>query len=187
MKGSILKDIKKGTQFDYLTVIEEVFDTNNILCRCVCGKKVYVSIEYLKNKQIKKNCGCGVTKYSLPNLYNLWKAMDKKEKLDWKNWKDFVIWSKKLGYAEIYSYKKINKKLPYNKDNIEFGLYINKEFFNIQRLKDNRIVFDQEYYEFVTSVRIKDLIINDTKITKSLTRQSSKHKKLPNNLFKYLK
>ena len=187
MRDLKLNDIKIGMKFDFLTVIEKPKDIDNIMCQCVCGRKLYISLAYLRNEQSKKSCGCGISKYDLPNLYRLWKDMNNDEKSNWEDWIDFVLWSKKLGYIEVYSYKKINKKLPYNKDNIEFGLYINKEFFSVQRLKENRIVFDLEYYEFVTSVRIKDLIVNDTKITRSLTRQSSKHKKLPDNLFKYLK
>lgn len=181
-----MKDKLIGKTIDYLTILEK-YSNNQVICQCICGKKIIKDISYFKNKQIIKSCGCGVSKQSLPSLYQLWKKMNKEEKSNWGDWQDFVKWAKLNKYSEMYSYHKINRKLPYNKDNLEFGIFINKEFFSIQRLRKNRIVIDEELWQFVISQRIKDLIVSDTEITRRLTYQTKKHKTLPIDLFKLLK
>lgn len=174
-----------GQQIDYLKIIKQ-HSNNEVECKCVCGKKIIKDISYFKNKQIIKSCGCEVSRHSLQNLHSLWTKLSKEEKENWGEWKDFVFWAKRQKYNEVFSYHKKNRKLPYNKENLEFGIFINKEFFNIQRLKQNRIEFDEDFLQFVTSKRVKALIVSDTQITKLLTRQSSKHKQLPDNLFRKL-
>ena len=49
---------------------------------------------------------------------------------------------KKLGYCNVFSIHKPNRKLPYNKDNLEFGLFINKIFFTIQELKQLKYIYN---------------------------------------------
>lgn len=179
-------DYLKNQAIDYLTIIN--IEKDLVLCQCRCGNKKYVSIKYLLDKRIFHSCGCIESTKQCPSLYSLWKTFTQEEKSNWGTWNDFIMWSKQQGYIdEVYSNKKIKRKLPYSQDNLEFGIYINKEFFSIQRLKDNRIVCDKELLQFVTSQRIKNLIVSDNKICRYLTKQSSRHKILPDNLFKLLK
>jgi hypothetical protein len=176
-----------GKTFGNLTILS--IDKEDFLqYKCSCGQRGVIHISQLDKR---RNLSCGkhnVTERKLTALNRLWNNFTIEEKSNWGTWQDFVLWSEKeKGYCNIYSSRKLNRKLPYNKDNLEYGLFINKEFFSIKRLKDNRIVYDEEDCQFVTSKRIKNLIINDTRITRSLTRQSSKHKMLPIELFKLLK
>lgn len=181
------EDTMIGKQYGYLTIIKRI-SQNRVSCQCECGKKIIISIEDLKeDKRYKISCGCKVTKQTHITLYRLWNEMSEDEKKEWGTWEDFSTWAINLGYYSIYSSHKINRKLPYNKKNLEFGLYINGKFFSIERLKDNRIVYNDEVMQFVTSQRIKSLIVNDTNITRLLTIQSKRHKTLPDKLFKLLK
>ena len=175
-----------GKTFDYLKVVKQ-YDKTHFICQCQCGNEIIVDLDTLLNKKNKKSCGCQVTKQQLPTLYILWIKMSNEEKSNWGKWKDFVSWSKQQGYCEVYSCHKINRKLPYNKDNLEFGLFINKEFFTIQTLKNNNYYYIEKKQKFVTSKRIKNLIIDKDEITNALNRQKDKHKTFSKRLFKKFK
>ena len=175
-----------GKSFDYLKVVKQ-YDKTHFICQCQCGNEIIVDLDTLLNKKNKKSCGCQVTKQQLPTLYILWIKMSNEEKSNWGKWEDFVSWSKQQGYCEVYSCHKINRKLPYNKDNLEFGLFINKEFFTIQTLKNNNYYYIEKKQKFVTSKRIKNLIIDKDEITNALNRQKDKHKTFSKRLFKKFK
>lgn len=182
------KDNLIGKKISFLQILEK-YSSTKYVCRCtLCGKKIVKDISSFKDNRKNKSCGCRSTKRDLPSLHNLWKNFNDEEKLNWNNnWESFVLWARKNKYSEILSYHKKNRKFLYNKDNLEFGIFINKEFFSVERLKKNRIEIDDELLQFVVSKRIKDLIVSDTEITRRLTRQINKHKVLPDELFRLLK
>lgn len=174
-------------RYGYLKIIK-ILSQDEVICRCDCGKRILIEIKNLKTDgRYKISCGCKVTKKSCPALYKVWNKMTNEEQSEWGKWEDFSTWAIGLGYCSVYSSHKKSRKLPYNKENLEFGLYINSEFFSIERLKENRIVYNEEVMQFVTSQRIKNLIVDDTNITRLLTIQSVRHKTLPDKLFKLLK
>ena len=175
-----------GQNFDYLKVIEQ-YNKNQYICQCICGNKIIINKEDLLNKKNKKSCGCQVTKKELPTLYILWKRFSQEEKANWGTWENFVSWSKQKGFCEAFSYKKINRKLPYNKENLEFGLFINKELISIELLKKVKYTYSEREKKFVTSKRIKNLTISEDEITKSFNKQKEKHKILSKKLFTKLK
>ena len=169
-------------------VVKDYYNQSQVICQCICGSKVILDInELYKDRRKTLSCGCAITKRDLPNLYKLYSRMSEKEKLNWGTWNDFIKWSKSLGYCEIFSYIKINKRKPYSKDNLLFGLYINKEFFSIQCLQNKKYFYDESLKKFVTNKKIKNLNVTNDEITRALNKQKSKHKTLPDNLFKKLK
>lgn len=175
-----------GQNFGYVRVIEKYSDEEYI-CKCICGKRVIFNITELYNKKNKLSCGCNVTSRELPTLYKLWQRFSDEEKDVWKTWEDFLIWSKQNNYEEVYSYYKPVRSLPYNKSNLQFGLFVNKEFFTIQNLKKYKYSYDNKTKKFITSKRIKNIIVNEDEITKAFNRQKNKHKTLPERTFKKFK
>lgn len=178
------KDIV-GKQFDCLTVIEQL-NNNEVICKCICGNEVFVKISTLYNKK-KTSCGCQVSSDELPVLNKIWGTFTNNEKSNWGTWNDFVMWSKQFNYCNAYSIHKINRKLPYNINNLEFGLFINKEFFTIEKLKRLGYYYNERLKKFVTSYRYNGKIFNEDDITISLNKQKNKHKTLSKKLFKKLK
>ena len=175
-----------GQNFDYLKIIEK-YNDNEYICQCICGKEIIISIEELNNNRNKLSCGCKVTSRELPTLYKLWQRFSDEEKSHWETWQNFLIWSKQNNYNEVLSYYKPNRNIPYSKDNLQFGLFINKEFFTIQDLKKCQYSYNDKSKKFVTSKRIKNIIINEDEITKSFNKQKSKHKTLAKRTFNKLK
>ena len=180
-----MKEDLIGKKFDYLTVLEQ-YDSKTFICQCECGNKFLANLDYLYKGKIKKSCGCQVTKHNLSSLYSLWKTFSIEEKAIWGVWEDFVTWSKQQGYCEAFSCHKKDRRFPYNKENLEFGLFINKKFFTIQQLKEKKYTYNEREKKFVTSKKLKSLIINEDEITKAFNKQKDKHKILSNKLFKKL-
>ena len=176
----------KDKQFDYLKVLDYT-DNDKIVCQCVCGKKVLVLPSYLLDKKIKKSCGCPVTKQQLPALHNLYSRFSENEKSNWNGWEDFVIWSKQNGYSTQFSIHKINRKLPYSKENLEFGIFVNKEFFSVIDLKNGKYYYNEKKNKFVTSRRINGKMTSFDEVTEALNKTNNRHKTIPTNSFLTLK
>lgn len=177
-----MEDDLIGKKIDYLFVLEK-YSTKEYICQCDCGNKVIVKLDFLNNKKNKKSCGCQVSKQQLPSLYTLWKRFSKDEKNNWVTWESFVIWSKQQNFCEAFSIHKKDRKTSYNKENLEFGLFVNKEFFTIQQLKDKKYTYNEREKKFVTSKRIKSLIVSEDEVTKAFNKQKNKHKTLPKKIF----
>ena len=172
----------KDKKFDYLTAID-YSKTGLIIFKCVCGRKVAIKPSVLLDGRKRKSCGCYVTKQQLPTLYKLYSTFSAEEKSNWNSWEDFVQWCKSNGYSPDLCTHKKNRKLPYNKENLEFGIFVNKEFFSVIDLKNGKYYYNERKKMFVTSIRINGKMTTFDDITKALNKTNDSHKKMDKDLF----
>lgn len=181
-----MNEIEIGQKIGFLTIIDK-YNKDNFICQCICGNKIFLNFNDLNDNRKKISCGCGTTSRELPTLYKLWQRFSTEEKKCWGDWENFLVWSKKNKYEEVFSYYKPNRNLPYNKDNLLFGLFINKEFFKIEDLRKCKYLYNNKIKKFVTSKRIKNIIVSEDEVTKALNKQKTKHKMLPDKVFNKFK
>ena len=177
-----MKDNLIHKKIGLLTIIE-YHNEDKMVCQCKCGKKLIIPIKDIKDKRVKYSCGCDVTRKQLPNLYKLYSRFTQEEKDNWNGWDDFILWSKSLRYNEYFSNRKPNRKLPYSKDNLQFGIFINSQFFTIKELNNKGYYYNERKGKLVTSTKDKNQIVDYDTFTKQINKTSSKHNKISQKQF----
>lgn len=150
--------------FSNLKVLTYNNNTKRWVCQCKCGGVIEVETKNLTSNRVK-SCGCmryirknnNMGDYSklLQIYYNIkqYNLQYYKKEVDWDSFEDFKQWSLDNGYMEQLSYKKTEKRKPYSKENLIFGIKYNGKFLPIKDTKDWRIYYNQNNNEFLIRFR----------------------------------
>lgn len=165
---SFKKDLS-GKSFYNLKVLTYNYNTKKWVCQCKCGNVIEVSTTLLSSGR-KKSCGCQRyirSKNIEGNFPRLKKMYDKilfKKEGDWNDWNDFKQWALDNKYKEILSYKKRERKKPYSKENLIFGIRYNSKFLSIKDAQKHHIYWDKDKECFYIRFRYNNTTVKKDNI-----------------------